>query len=294
MALDPRFMPLISALSGKAADFVSGGMPANVAANAGDVAGGATPQVDAALSNPNTAAAIAGANAPSPAAQRAGNVAGLVAGAESGVVAQPQGQGGTAQPGYGSTPVGQPSGLGSAQGISPEAAAVGAASAQTPAEQGLWDTVMQNLTGRDINGNMLQGQALEDFQRGHTLGGVLGALGAAIGGNSTGGRLGQAVYGQSAGGLAANNAERQQANQNDYLQAALAGLTAAQPQSEAAEQTGPGGPVSQPSRQVYQNMTASTPIGGAASQGSISDVAQQSTMASLEDSLNRMRRLSGI
>lgn len=302
MALDPRYAPLIAALSGKATElFGSGGasaMPSTsgIPTSGGPGSGGTTPQIDAALSNPNTAAALAGANAPSPAAQRAGNIAGLVAGAESGAIAQPQGQ-----PGYGSAQPAQPSQLGGQQTpatMTPEAAAQGAAGAQTASEQGLWDTIIQNLTGRTSEGGMLQGEALRDFQQGHALGGLLGALGAGIGGDSTGGRLGAAVYGQAAGGLAANNAERMQANQNDFMKAAMAALTGAGQSGDNQQQPqGPAGPVTQPSRTQYNPMTSSTPTGGTTSQtqpGQLQDQGGTPTMASLDESLARMRRLSGI
>lgn len=304
MALDPRFAPLIAALSGKATElFGSGGASAMPSASGtptsgGPGSGGTTPQIDAAISNPNTAAALAGANAPSPAAQRAGNIAGLVAGAESGAVAQPQGQPGQAgQPGYGSAQPAQPSQLGGQQTpatMTPEAAAQGAAGAQTASEQGLWDTIIQNLTGRTSEGGMLQGEALRDFQQGHALGGLLGALGAGIGGDSTGGRLGAAVYGQAAGGLAANNAERMQTNQNDFMRAAMAALAGSGGRS-AQSPAGPTGPITQPSRSQYNPMTSSTPTGGTQPQsGSVQDQAGTPTMASLDESLARMRRLSGL
>lgn len=304
MALDPRYAPLIAALSGKATElFGSGGASAMPSASGtptsgGPGSGGTTPQIDAALSNPNTAAALAGANAPSPAAQRAGNIAGLVAGAESGAIAQPQGQPGQAgQPGYGSAQPAQPSQLGGQQTpatMTPEAAAQGAAGAQTASEQGLWDTIIQNLAGRTSEGGMLQGEALRDFQQGHALGGLLGALGAGIGGDSTGGRLGAAVYGQAAGGLAANNAERMQTNQNDFMRAAMAALAGSGGRS-AQSPAGPTGPITQPSRSQYNPMTSSTPTGGTQPQsGSVQDQAGTPTMASLDESLARMRRLSGL
>lgn len=304
MALDPRFAPLIAALSGKAAELYSG-MPSSMTPTSGTPtsgepgASGTTPQINAALSNPNTAAALAGANAPSPAAQRAGNIAGLVAGAESGAVAQPQGQPG--QPSPGSAQPAQPSQLGGQQvpaTMTPAVAAQGAASAQTASEQGLWNTIMQNLTGRTAEGGMLQGDALKSFQQGHALGGLLGALGAGIGGDSTGGRLGAAVYGQAAGGLAANNAERMQANQNDFMKAAMAALTGSDQSGNNQQQPqGPAGPVTQPSRTQYNPMTSSTPTGGTTSQtqpGQLQDQGGTPVMASLDESLARMRRLSGI
>ena len=291
MALDPRFAPLIAALSGRASDMLASGQTASLPTTSAGAAS-TTPQTEAALSNPNTAAALSGASAPSPAAQRAGNVTGLVLGAESGTSGQPQQQ--QIQPGYGSAQAAQPSQLGGQQTpatMSPEAAAQGAAGAQTASEMGLWDTILQNLAGRDSSGNMLTGQALKDFQTGHALGGFLGALGAGIGGDSTGGRLGQAVYNQAAGGLAANNAERREANQNAFMQAALASLSSRNPAAAAA---GAEGPISQPSRQQYTPTTSSTPTEGLPSQQEASAMPSGSVMASLDDSLARMRRLTGI
>lgn len=269
MALDPRFAPLIAALSGKAADIVgSGGATPTPAQGGTPGTTTATPQVDAALTNPNTAAALAGANA---------------------------------QPGYGTSQPAQPSQLGgqlAPAAMSPEAAAQGAANAQTASELSMWDTILQNLTGRTPEGGMLSGDALKDFQQGHAIGGLLGALGAGIGGDTTGGRLGAAVYGQAAGGLAANNAERMQANQNDFMKAAMAALTGASQSGDNQQQPqGPAGPVTQPSRTQYNPMTSSTPTGGTTSQtqpGQLQDQSGTPTMASLDESLARMRRLSGI
>lgn len=160
---------------------------------------------------------------------------------------------------------------------------------QPTPEQGMWSTIVQNLTGRDAQGNMLQGEALQDFQQGHSLGAFLGALGAGIGGDSTGGRLGQAVYQQGAGGLAANNAERMQTNQNNYMNAALQALAGGGQDSQNAN--APTGPITQPSRTPYQAQT-DQPTGGTnsaqAAQGG------PSTVASLDDSLARMRRLSSL
>lgn len=294
MAIDPRFAPLIAALSGKASG-IAGGNTSPISASSGTSSSGTgTPQIDAALSNPNTAAALAGASAPSPAAQRAGNIAGLTAGAESGAISQPQ-TGQSSQPGTGAMQAAQPSQLGgqTPATMSPEAAAQGAAGAQTASEQSLWANILQNLTGRTSEGNLLQGEALKNFQQGHALGGTLGALGAGIGGDSTGGRLGAAVYGQAAGGLAANNAERAQAQNNDFMQAALAALTGAG-QSGTAQS---GGPITQPSKQPYTPMTSSTPTGGTTSQsqpGQSQGHSSTPVMASLDESLARMRRLSGI
>lgn len=158
--------------------------------------------------------------------------------------------------------------------------------AQATPEQGMWNTIMQNLTGHDAQGNMLQGDALTNFQQGHTLGAFLGALGAGIGGDSTGGRLGQAVYQQGAGGLAANNAERMQANQNDYMNAALHALAGGSQNGQG--ETAPVGPITQPSRTPYQSQTDQPTGGTNTSQGG------QSAVASLDESLARMRRLSSI
>ena len=147
----------------------------------------------------------------------------------------------------------------------------GAEAAQTPTEKGFFDTLVQTLSGRMADGSQLTGEALKDFQFGHTLGGFLGALGGAIGGDSTGGRLGQAVYQQAAGGLAANNAESREMNTNQLLQAAL--------------QSSGGKPSS-----YTPQVNAQTGTGGLSSLVSNGE----SAMGSLKESLDRMQRLNGI
>lgn len=300
MAIDPRYSSLISALAGQAAAAATGGMPT------APVAGTATPAGTAPVVDQTAAQALAGAAAPSPAAQGAANVTGLTMGAQTGAIAQPQVQQAATQPA--TTQPAQPSQLGAqaqpAQpqpqpapaNMPPEAAAQGAAAAQTPSEVGLWDMIKQNLTGHDAAGNMLKGEALEDFKFGHTLGALLGALGAGIGGDTLGGRFGNAVYKQAAGGLSALNNERREEQNNDYLMAALSAATGAP--SAPAGQSAPAGPITQPSRQQYSPMTTSSPTGGTQSQqvqtGQLQDQTGTPTMTSLDESLARMRRLSGI
>ena len=303
MPIDPRFMGLVQRLagisqqqnmgmpiaaqqSGGSSDYGAGG-PTGGGATLPGQNGQANQQTAAALNNPQTQAALEGANAPSPAAQRAANAEGLINAAQSG---QPQTTAGQQQPGYGGGAI-QPQQQGSAlgnqqqpQNLTPEQAAQAQAQAQTASEQGIWGTIMQNLTGHDLNGNMLTGEALGDFQRGHTLGGFLGSMGAAIGGDSTGGRLGQGVYQQAAGGLAANNAERQQAANNDFMRQALAAMGGR-----------PLGATSQPGGS-YTPFTANSQTGTPSQQAQPSTLAEggQGTMASLDESLARMRRLSGL
>lgn len=288
MALDPRFSSLIQALSGMINQY-SAGMPQQGAGTQG--AQSATPQTQAAAENPQTQAVLAGANAPSPAAQRAANAEGLLNAAQSGQTQTTQGQ---QQQGYGSGAI-QPQQVGTNLGnqtpvqsqqpaptnLTPEQAAQAQQQAQTQAEVGLWDTIMQNLSGMDSQGNLLQGEALQDFKKGHAMGGFLGSLGGAIGGNSTGGRLGEAVYKQAAGGLSAQNAAQREENQNAFMQQALSSLT--------KRPTAPSG--------NYANFTAGGTTGAPSQQASpsvLQDQAGQPTMAALEESLARMRRLSGI
>ena len=289
MAIDPRFASLVQALSGMAKQNSVGapaGMPSPVQSDYGAA------QSQAALQNPQTQAALEGANAPSPAAQRAANAEGLLNAAQTGQQQttagnQPMtpGSGGVIQTQQQGTTLGNQT----PANLTPEQAAQAQQQAQTASEQGLWNTIISNLTGHDANGQMLQGEALRDFQLGHTMGGFLGALGAGIGGESTGGRLGNAVYQQAAGGLAANNAERQQANQNDFMQQALTALT------QRAGGAIPG-VVNTPNRPQYTPFTAGGTT-GAPSQASPSVLQDQGgtpTMTSLDESIARMKRLSGL
>lgn len=176
------------------------------------------------------------------------------------------------QAGYGQAQAQPQSSLGNTSPAQMPAQAInqGAEAAQTPTEKGFFDTLVQNLSGRMADGSQLTGEALRDFQYGHTLGGFLGALGGAVGGDSTGGRLGQAVYQQSVGGLAANNAERREMNTNQLLQAAL--QSSGKPSSYAPQTNSP---------------TGSGGLSSLVSNG-------ESAMGSLKESLDRIQRLNGI
>ena len=303
MPIDPRFMSLIQQLSGMSQQ-QNMGMPVAAQQSGGSsdygagspTGGGATlpgqngqasQQTVAALNNPQTQAALEGANAPSPAAQRAANAEGMIQAAQSG---QPQTAAGQQQPGYGAGAI-QPQQQGTAlgnqrqpQNLTPEQAAQAQAQAQTASEQSLWETIKQNLTGTDINGQPLQGEALQDFQTGHTIGGFLGSIGAAIGGDSTGGRLAQGVYNQAAGGLSANNAARQQQANNDFMRQALAAMGG----RSLGGTSRAGG--------SYTPFTSNSQTGEPSQQAQPSTLAEggQGTMASLDESLARMRRLSGL
>lgn len=305
MPIDPRFMGLVQRLagisqqqnmgmpiaaqqSGGSSDYGAGG-PTGGGATLPGQNGQANQQTAAALNNPQTQAALEGANAPSPAAQRAANAEGLINAAQSG---QPQTTAGQQQPGYGGGAIQtqqQGTALGNQQqqqpqNLTPEQAAEAQRQAQTASEQGIWDTIMQNLSGRDLKGNLLTGEALSDFQRGHALGGFLGTMGEAIGGNSTGGRLGEGVYQQAAGGLSANNADRQQEANNEFMRQALAAMGGR-----------PTGATSNVNRGTYTPFTANTQTGSPApTQPSTLANSGQGTMASLDESLARMRRLSGL
>ena len=155
-------------------------------------------------------------------------------------------------------------------------------------ERGWWDTVVQNLTGRDAMGNPLQGEDLANFQKGHAMGAFLGGLGAAVGGENTfGGQLGKGIYQQSAGNLSAMNAERQQMNQNDYMTAAARAMTGGQQGQQSQTPSGPEGPIKQPTG-VY---TPQTSGGGTGEPAEGANRTNPST-ASLDETLNRMRRLN--
>lgn len=154
-------------------------------------------------------------------------------------------------------------------------------------ERGWWDTVVQNLTGRDAMGNPLQGEDLANFQKGHAMGAFLGGLGAAVGGENTfGGQLGKGIYQQSAGNLSAMNAERQQMNQNDYMMNAARAMMGGQGQ-QSQTPSGPAGPIKQPSG-VY---TPQTSGGGTGEPAEGANRTNASTY-SLDETLNRMRRLN--
>lgn len=154
-------------------------------------------------------------------------------------------------------------------------------------ERGWWDTVVQNLTGRDAMGNPLQGEDLANFQKGHALGAFLGGLGAAVGGENTfGGQLGKGIYQQSAGNLSAMNAERQQMNQNDYMMNAARAMAGGQGQ-QSQTPSGPEGPIKQPTG-VY---TPQTQGGGTGESAEGANRTNASTY-SLDEALNRIRRLN--
>ena len=305
MPIDPRFMGLIQQLSGMSQQ-QNMGMPIAAQQSGGSsdygagspTGGGATlpgqngqasQQTAAALNNPQTQAALEGANAPSPAAQRAANAEGMIQAAQSG---QPQTTAGQQQPGYGGgaiqpqqqgTALGNQQGQQTPQNLTPEQAAEAQRQAQTASELSLWNTIRQNLTGTDLKGMPLQGEALGDFQMGHSIGGFLGTIGEAIGGNSTGGRLAGGVYDQAAGGLTSNNAARQQEANNNFMKQALAAMN-----KNAGATSRVGG--------SYTPFTANSQTGAPAQQAQPSTLADsgQGTIASLDESLARMRRLSGL
>lgn len=155
-------------------------------------------------------------------------------------------------------------------------------------ERGWWDTVVQNLTGRDAMGNPLQGEDLANFQKGHAMGAFLGSLGAAVGGENTfGGQLGRGIYQQSAGNLAAMNAERQQMNQNDYMMQAAQSMMGGQGQ-QSQTPTGPQGPIKQPTG-VYTPQTS----GGGTGEPAEGANTVTNPAYSLDATLERIRKLNG-
>lgn len=155
-------------------------------------------------------------------------------------------------------------------------------------ERGWWDTVVQNLTGRDAMGNPLQGEDLANFQKGHAMGAFLGGLGAAVGGENTfGGQLGKGIYQQSAGNLSAMNAERQQMNQNDYMTAAARAMTGGQGQ-QSQTPSGPQGLIKQPTG-VYTLQTS----GGSTGEPAEGANTVTNPAYSLDATLERIRKLNG-
>ena len=251
-----------------------------------------TPGFTDAIQNANTAAIAAGANAPAKAPQQAANVLGLSLEAQNplaaAATAAPQ-----SAPSAMNTPVVAAPTMPTAQmgGMHPMTQGVGNWSGepyQPNPERGWWDTVMQNITGRDAQGNPLTDADLSEFQRNHALGATLAQIGAAISPEgSWQQRLGQAAYNIGAGGNAAMNAERQQMNQNDYMTAAARAMMGGQQGQQPKTPSGPEGPIKQPTG-VY---TPQTSGGGTGEPAEGANRTNASTY-SLDETLNRLRRLN--
>lgn len=246
-----------------------------------------SPSLLDASQNANTQAVIAGASAPTPAAQKAAAQQGIILSAQNPQMAQPQ-----PQPQQPTPQTGLATPLPVATTTSVQATGVPGMGSSEVAninpEKGWWDTIMQNISGRDSMGNPLTGEALTEFQRNHALGAVLGQLGAALGGNDTWqGRLGQAAYNTAAGGLSAMNAEKQQMNQNDYMTAAARAMMGGQQGQQSQTPSGPEGPIKQPTG-VY---TPQTSGGGTGEPAEGANRTNASTY-SLDETLNRLRRLN--
>ena len=284
-------------------NFISGASQnaANVATQAGQQAaatGGQmalSPGFTDAIQNASTAAIAAGANAPAKAPQQAANILGLNLEAQNPLAAAATA---TPQPAPSAmnTPVVAAPTMPTAQmdGMHPMTQGVGNWSgepSQPNPERGWWDTVMQNITGRDAQGNPLTGADLSEFQQNHALGATLAQIGAAISPEgSWQQKLGQAAYNIGAGGNAAMNAERQQMNQNDYMTAAARAMTGdqqGQPGQQSQTPIGPQGPIKQPT-DVY---TPQTQGGGTGEPAEGANRTNSSTY-SLDETLNRMRRLN--
>lgn len=303
-----NIIPLLTALAGMASQTPMGGnaMPnsgATPTTQASPTSTQAAPtqtapaQVSVPSYDPNIAAA-ATANAPSPAAHAAGQRAALASPQAAQAATQASGQASgqntspmTPQPSAAAGPVASPTQEGALPGIGAtttpqEAAAQGAQGAQTPAERSFFETVLQNLTGHDANGNLLTGEALRDFQTGHSLGGFLGALGQGIGGDSTGGRLAGAVYNQAAGGLSADNAARQQVSMNELMKAAIGNISGRGNTSSPTSQPG-GGAIPQASGSKLNQPIASPSSSLPQEPGT----GGPTLSAQLDDMLARMRQL---
>lgn len=255
-----------------------------------------SPDFTNAVQNAATQAVAAGAGAPGRAPAGAAQIQGLTMQAQNPQMAQASAQ--MAQPQTGlnmpmqmSAPLPEPTMNTQLLDQHPMTQGVGNWSGEAAGlnpERGWWDTVVQNLTGRDAVGNPLQGEDLANFQKGHAMGAFLGGLGAAVGGENTfGGQLGRGIYQQSAGNLSAMNAEKQQMNQNDYMMAAARAMLGGQQGQQSQMPSGPEGPIKQPTG-VY---TPQTSGGGTGEPAEGANRTNPST-ASLDETLNRMRRLN--
>lgn len=255
-----------------------------------------SPDFASAVQNANTQAVAAGAGAPGRAPAGAAQIQGLTMQAQNPQLAQAPVQ--QAQPQTGlniptqmtaTLPV--PTMNAQLPAQHPMTQGVGnwpGEAAQLNPERGWWDTVVQNLTGRDAMGNPLQGEDLANFQKGHAMGAFLGGLGAAVGGENTfGGQLGRGIYQQSAGNLAAMNAEKQQMNQNDYMMNAARAMMGGQGQ-QSQTPSGPEGPIKQPTG-VYTPQTS----GGATGEPAEGANTVTNPAYSLDATLERIRKLNG-
>lgn len=150
--------------------------------------------------------------------------------------------------------------------------------AQTASEKGWWDSVKTALTG-----DGLQGDELKNWRKNMSLGTALGQLGAAIGGQTTGGRLGEGVYQLGAGSMAAKNAELREGAQNSFMQAAARAL-GIEPTTQSGTQAqtqGSSMTQSQPAQQTLPN-----------GESSLNDD-MQGLIDDLDVQLERLRRLGG-
>lgn len=255
-----------------------------------------SPDFTNAVQNAATQAVAAGAGAPGRAPAGAAQIQGLTMQAQNPQLAQAPAQMGQPQTGLNiptqmSAPAPVPAMNAQLPDQHPMTQGVGnwpGEAAGLSPERGWWDTVVQNLTGRDAMGNPLQGEDLANFQKGHAMGAFLGGLGAEVGGENTfGGRLGKGIYQQSAGNLSAMNAERQQMNQNDYMIAAARAMMGGQQEQQSQTPSGPEGPIKQPTG-VY---TPQTSGGGTGEPAEGANRTNASTY-SLDETLNRLRKLN--
>lgn len=226
--------------------------------------------------NANTQAVAAGAGAPGRAPAGAAQIQGLTMQAQNPQLAQAPAQ------------MAPQTGLSTPTQMSTSLPVPAMEAAVPNPERGWWDTVVQNLTGRDAMGNPLQGEDLANFQKGHAMGAFLGGLGAAVGGENTfGGQLGKGIYQQSAGNLSAMNAERQQMNQNDYMMNAARAMMGGQGQPSQTP-SGPQGPIKQPTG-VYTPQTS----GGGTGEPAEGANTVTNPAYSLDATLERIRKLNG-
>lgn len=183
--------------------------------------------------SPESQAILAGAKSPSPAAQAAAfQESRILEGQNPALVHQGLQQSTQATQPIQNSPGMAPQPTQSALGggnFSQEQVTAGQQGAQTASEKGLWDKIGQTLSGEGLTG-----EALKDWRRNMGLATALGLAGGAIGGNSIGGRIGEGAYQLGAGALASKNAEQQQENQNNFMQAAFNAMIGKQPGAVAS------------------------------------------------------------
>lgn len=227
-----------------------------------------------AQSDPAQEMAMQGANIRAAAPKLAAAVEGQEMQSAAQLQGQPSGQQQQAAPG--SVPQQPQSALAGSTTMSPEQAAQGAVNATSSDEQSIWTTMLNNLTGQ----NLQTPEDVEKWRQMQTLGVVGNRLGSAIAGENTPiGRAAGTLGDVFAGNLANKNAEMREASANDWMKQALQGI---------------GGKVGSPTPQTDSSGYGmpQTTLGSAPS--TLAAASTQSPTSSLDDVIARTRRLGGI